>query len=131
MNDSSLVPDVWQARPRLANQFCITPWPHLLLLAGNPRCICLQLIACSPDFLVEIKSFREVIRVGGKVQVFSSTNRFTHQLFHFVSCVTCVLLFFTRKKRKIATLLAYNPVAATASVVYDVVTTKKVIFFGP
>jgi N-acetylneuraminic acid mutarotase len=52
-----------------------------------------------------IGGLREVIRVGGKVQVFSANNR---------------------KKRKLATLLAYDPIATTAKVVYDAVTSKKV-----
>ena len=42
-----------------------------------------------------IGGFREVLRVGGKVQVFSSNNR---------------------KKRKLATLLAFDPVAGVAKV---------------
>jgi len=48
---------------------------------------------------------REVLRVGGKVEVFHTK---------------------ARRKRKVATLLAYDPLAATASVVYDSVAMKSV-----
>jgi hypothetical protein len=94
----------WNRSIQAALIAAITPVPQLLqrVSSVSDSTPGLQLAIAS---LAVLGGQREVLRVGGKVEVFHSK---------------------TRRKRKIATLLAYDPLAATASVAYDSVATKSV-----
>jgi len=79
--------------------------PAILAASASTLPTMMQQLQLATVAITVVGGTREVLRVGGKVHVFSSQNR---------------------KKRKPATLVALDPIAGSAQVVYDAATQKKV-----